>query len=154
MQALVLAIGNTLRGDDGAAHYVADLLGAHAGVDVRRVHQLTPELAEEMAGARTVVFVDADTAATETRMERVTAAPRCSPVSHAMAPDELIRLAEQLYGYRGATYLCRIPAQDFTPHGTLSEATEASVREAAKLVTVLLSMGEESLGKSAAIARR
>jgi hydrogenase maturation protease len=141
VQALVLAIGNTLRGDDGAAHHVADLLGARAGVDVRRVHQLTPELAPEVAGAQTVVFVDADTAGTETRMERVTAAPRCSSLSHGMAPDELIRLAEQLYGFRGVAYLCHVPARDFTPHGALSEATEAGVHEAAKLVTVLVVEG-------------
>jgi len=141
VQALVLAIGNTLRGDDGVAHHVADLLGARAGVDVRRVHQLTPELAEEMAGARTIVFMDADTAATEARMERVTAALRCSPVSHTMTPSEVIMLAEQLYSFRGVAYMCHVPARDFAPHGELSEVAEAAVRAAEKLVTVMLAEG-------------
>lgn len=138
MRTLVLAIGNTLRGDDGAAHHLADYLGARQGVDVRRVHQLTPELAAEMAGVRITVFVDADAAATEARMERVTAAPQRSSVSHTMAPGEIVLLAEQLYGFRGSAYLCHIPAHDFTRDGELSDAAEAGVRAAAELVTMLL----------------
>lgn len=141
MQVLVLAIGNTLRGDDGAAHHVADLLGPHDGVRVRLVHQLTPELAPEIAGARTVIFVDADAAAGETRVDRVMAALRRSPVHHTMTPGELVMLAEQLYGFRGVAYLCRVPAKDFTPRETLSDVAEAGVRAAVTLVTTKLAGG-------------
>jgi hypothetical protein len=55
-----------------------------------------------------------------------------------MASSELIMLAEQLYGFRGSAYLCHIPAHDFTPDGELSDAAEAGVCAAAKLVTMLL----------------
>jgi hydrogenase maturation protease len=135
---LVLAIGNTLRADDGVADHVADLLDTRARVEVQRVHQLTPELAEKMTGAQIVVFVDADADAAEARLQRLTPVARHSPVSHAMTPGELILLAGRLFGFRGPAYLCRVPARDFTPGGALSEAAEAGVGAAARLVLAIL----------------
>ena len=44
--ALVIAIGNTLRRDDGVAHHVSDLLNVHPDVETRAVLQLTPEMAD------------------------------------------------------------------------------------------------------------
>src|SRR3954471_19349710 len=58
---LVLACGNTLRGDDGVGWAIAALLEddpALAHVEVVAAHQLTPEMAEPISRAETVVFVD------------------------------------------------------------------------------------------------
>jgi Ni,Fe-hydrogenase maturation factor len=71
VRTLVVAIGNSLRADDGVAHRVADLL---TGLTLRRVHQLTPELAAEMQQADMVVFLDADPAADAPSLERIEAA--------------------------------------------------------------------------------
>lgn len=63
-RALVIAIGNPLREDDGAGPAVAARL-VERGVlregdtDIVCVHQLLPELAERIAAARVVIFVDA-----------------------------------------------------------------------------------------------
>jgi hydrogenase maturation protease len=143
MHAVVLAIGNTLRGDDGVASHVADLLGARTGVDVRRVHQLTPELAEEMAHAAAVVFVDADPGAVEARLERLVPAPQRSPLTHTVTAGELVLLAEQLYGFEGVAYLCHVPAENFTEGGSLSEVAEAGARAAVECVLALLVNGAE-----------
>ena len=58
---LVIGYGNELRGDDGIGPRVAEAVAArnHPGVRVRIVCQLVPELAAELAEARTVIFVDA-----------------------------------------------------------------------------------------------
>jgi hydrogenase maturation protease len=141
LHTVVLAIGNTLRGDDGVANYVADLLGVRTGLDVRRVHQLTPELAEEMAHATAVVFVDADPGAAEARLERLVPKPQRSPFTHTVTPGELVMLAEQLYGFQGVGYLCHVPAENFTEGDSLSEVAEAGARVAAQCVLALLVEG-------------
>ena len=59
--ALVIGYGNTLRGDDGIGPAVAEAVAALGlpGVRVIVAHQLTPELAADLADAQLVVFVDA-----------------------------------------------------------------------------------------------
>jgi hypothetical protein len=47
-RTLAIASGNTLRRDDGVAHYVLDLLD---GVDKRAVLQLSPEMAQEIGAS-------------------------------------------------------------------------------------------------------
>ena len=149
MHTLVLAIGNRLRGDDGVAARAADLLGVHSGVEVRRVAQLTPELAEPVSAAATVVLVDADPGATEARLECLVPAPRRSPFTHTVSPGELVLLAKQLYGFQGAAYLCHVPAKDFRENDSLSEVAEAGARAAARCVLALLDDGVEGDRKSA-----
>ena len=138
LHTVVLAIGNTLRGDDGVASRVADLLGERSGVEVRRAHQLTPELAEEIAHASAVVFVDADPGAVEARLERLIPSQRRSPLTHSVTPGELVIMAERLYGFQGVAYLCRVPAERFTEGDSLSEVAEAGARAAAECVLGLL----------------
>ena len=141
MRTVVLAIGNTLRSDDGVADHVADLLGTRSGMDVRRVHQLTPELAEEIAHAAAVIFVDADPGAAEARLERLVPTPRRSAFTHTVTPGDLVLLAEQLYGFQGVAYLCRVPARNFTEGDLLSDVAEAGARAAAECVLALLVEG-------------
>jgi hydrogenase maturation protease len=61
MNTLVIGYGNSLRGDDGVGPLVAEQVAEWNLPDVRSlsVHQLTPELASEMALAKTVIFIDA-----------------------------------------------------------------------------------------------
>ena len=61
MATLVIVCGSTIRGDDGAGFRVADVVERKnlLGVNVIRVHQLTPELADDIAGAERTVIVDA-----------------------------------------------------------------------------------------------
>lgn len=141
MHTVVLAIGNTLRGDDGVAAHVADLLGTRSELEVRRVHQLTPELAEEVAHAAAVVFVDADPGVAEARLERLVPAPNCSPFTHKVTAGELVMLAEKLYGFQGAAYLCHVPAAKFTAGDSLSEVAEAGAGAAVECVLALLVNG-------------
>ena len=60
---LVIGYGNTLRGDDGIGPAVAGEIDRLAvpGVRVIVVHQLTPELAADLAACRRAVFIDAAT---------------------------------------------------------------------------------------------
>lgn len=57
---LLIGLGNSLRGDDGVGpQLVAWADGQWPWLRVRAVHQLTPELSDDLAAARRVLFVDA-----------------------------------------------------------------------------------------------
>lgn len=61
MKTLVIGFGNTLRGDDGVGPLVAEQVDTWNLRNVRSlsVHQLTPELAADIAQVETVFFIDA-----------------------------------------------------------------------------------------------
>lgn len=61
MNILVIGYGNTLRGDDAVGPLVAEQVAIWNWPDVRSlpVHQLTPELAAEIAQVEAVFFIDA-----------------------------------------------------------------------------------------------
>ncbi|ABF40557.1 Peptidase M52, hydrogen uptake protein [Candidatus Koribacter versatilis Ellin345] len=62
---LVVGYGNPLRADDGLGCHVARQIGHHLRgderVEVVPCHQLAPEIAEQIAKAEFVIFVDAST---------------------------------------------------------------------------------------------
>jgi Ni,Fe-hydrogenase maturation factor len=134
MAALVIAVGNTLRGDDGAAHCVP----LPAGVQRRAVLQLTPEIAAELAGCDPVVFLDADQCARGLLLEHVEPAPFPALLAHVARPAEIIALARTLFGFSGQAYTCRIPAVDFAAGAPLSRRTRKLARQAGREIARLL----------------
>jgi len=138
---LFIAIGNPLRGDDGVAQAVLDQLAADERVVMRSLHQLAPEVAEEIANYATVVFLDADQSAGEVILAAVDEhRPTRRSLTHISSPDEIVVLARALFGFRGEALLCRIPATDFAPQHCLSQQAEAAAAIAAKrLVAEFLS---------------
>jgi hydrogenase maturation protease len=101
---LVVGYGNSLRGDDGAGWHAAARLAADPRLTGARVlarHQLTPELAAEVATASLVVLVDATTDAPpgSVLLRRVHPTPPSPGTwSHHFGPEHLAALAEGLYG--------------------------------------------------------
>jgi hydrogenase maturation protease len=104
-RCLILACGNTLRGDDGVGLWLAEWAERHfstqAGVRVIADHQWTPELAEDVARTESVLFIDCSV---DSLPGSVTLAP-VEPVSsgpehntHHLGAAELLALARELYG--------------------------------------------------------
>jgi hydrogenase maturation protease len=139
---LVVGYGNALRGDDGVGLRVADLLQGDqrlAGARVERRHQLTPELAEDVAAARLVVLVDAaDGGAVpgDVRVERVAGErwARAFTGSHAVDAGAVVDLAERLYGRAAPVVLVSVVGRDFGPGTDLSPAVLASLSRAVDTV--------------------
>jgi hydrogenase maturation protease len=142
---LVVGYGNSLRGDDGVGWRVAERLAEVDDVRLRgaRVlarHQLTPELAADVAASRLAVFVDArveggvpGTVRTEwlgLRM-RPTVPTACS---HHVDIGEILGLADRLYGARPPAALVSIEAGRLDPGDGLSPAVAAAVPEAVAAV--------------------
>ena len=84
MQTYLIACGNPLRGDDGVAHAALRLVPPASNRRVLAVRQWTPELAEEIAGADRVVFLDADTENALVTIEPIRGAGPHSPLTHAL----------------------------------------------------------------------
>jgi Ni,Fe-hydrogenase maturation factor len=142
MEALVIAIGNTLRHDDHVAQAVVHLLPPD--IPTRTVLQLTPEIAEEVAGYQVIVFVDADVDARTLRIDPVRASPRASSFTHVLRSAEIVALARSLFGFTGDAYICHIPVTDLTVGEGLSQGAREYATRAAHEITELLSQRSSS----------
>jgi len=134
---LVIACGNPLRGDDGVGWRIAEALKNHkinGDWIVESVHQLTPELAEAISQAETVIFVDASESAQEGVVE-VVPVPQTdessAALSHTSTPGGLVRLARDLYGKAPArAYVVTVGACRFEYSEELSRTAAAAVHKA------------------------
>jgi len=132
---LLIAVGNLLRGDDGVAHRVLELVPESPAVRRMSCHQLTPEMADDVAAAREVYVIDADAAATEAAIEPLSPASEAPyGPAHFFAPSHLVALAINLYAWQGRAFLCRTPGVDFSPGLRLSALAEAGAHAAAALL--------------------
>lgn len=138
MQAALIAIGNSLRRDDGVAHRVLALVGPLADVLTRDVMQLMPELAMEFALAEKVFFIDADTTVGKPHVEAIPASVRSQSLAHSLLPEAVVALSRKLYGFHGQAYLCRVPGADFSMGETLTETAEENAVGAARLLREML----------------
>jgi hydrogenase maturation protease len=145
-RALVLACGNTLRGDDGAAlHIVRELQqgGCEPETLIYFEQQWTPELAEAISKAELVIFVDASKALTPGEV----ACQRLDPIykstassSHQTTPASLLALAEKLYKVHPArAFLVSIGGGSFELTEELSEPVKKAIPHAVEGIKALLS---------------
>lgn len=110
---LVIGYGNTLRGDDGVGPRVAEAVEAMAipGVRVHVCALLTPELAEQISQARSVVFVDAAVDAPNVvRLQRIEARESPPVMVHAADPRTMLALARDVFGRAPRAWWLTIPA--------------------------------------------
>jgi hydrogenase maturation protease len=142
---LVIGYGNQLRGDDGLGVRAAEAVAAWGlpDVEVHAVHQLTPELAEPVASARQVIFVDARPAA-ETGgvwVQRLAPATASPGLGHTSDPHLVLALAQTLYGRCPPVRLVTIPAGSFAAGDQLSPTAAHGLLEALGVLTRLLRDG-------------
>ncbi len=129
----LIAVGNTLRRDDGVAHRVLELLNLPSDVVTRSCHELMREMAEDIAPAEKVIIIDADVEPGEPRLELIEEQPS-DPLTHMIRPAELVALSRTLYSFSGKAYLCRVPGFDFGQGIGLSAEAESNAHRAADLV--------------------
>jgi hydrogenase maturation protease len=102
--AVVLACGNTLRGDDGIAWAIGSEIERslpYEEIEVVVTQQLLPEHAELLSRADLAIFIDCSVIAEPGKVSTVPIHPaECPPsiFSHQLDPASLVRLAQHLYG--------------------------------------------------------
>ena len=151
-RVLIVAYGNPLRSDDGVAWRAADLLAEKFSipeVEIVRLHQLAPELADTLRGFNRVIFIDAALSEEsgiepgDVRVEEILAeVPDPARFSHAFSPQRVVGLAAELYGARPQSFLVTVGGAHFD-HGTaFSASVEAALPELISTIERLLHNAE------------
>ena len=148
-RVLVLALGNPLRSDDGLGWRAADELrktASQSKVEILKVHQLTPELAENVSRAALVIFVDAAARGEPGTLncDRVLASAAEPASSHSFTPAALLQVATTLYGASPAAFLVSVAGKSFE-HGEFvsPEVEQALPQLVAKIRELILESGQD-----------
>jgi hydrogenase maturation protease len=140
VRTLVIAYGNPLAGDDGIGAAVAGHFRARPGLAVEIVHQLTPELAADVALVDRVIFVDATTADDEVRVCSFESRGDDTAMSHTLSPAAVLHLAGVVYGRVPPAFLVTAPAYRFGIGEGLSAGARRHVRKAVEEIEALVSV--------------
>ena len=104
-RCLLLACGNSLRGDDGVGPWLAEWarqrFQVEAAVRVIARQQWTPELAEEIAHAESVLFIDCSAESAPGAIKIVSVQPAGGIeglFTHHLDAAQLLALGRDLYG--------------------------------------------------------
>ena len=112
--------------DDGLGWHAAAALAADprlADTDVVTRHQLTPELAEDIATARLAVLIDASLGDTPGCVSIREVAPAPGPSwSHHLRPEDVVGLATMLYSAVPPVFLVTVTGANFGYGKQLSPA--------------------------------
>jgi hydrogenase maturation protease len=129
---LILAYGNPLRGDDGIGPEAGERLRTiidDPDVEIRTMHQLTPELMEPISRAARVVFIDACEGPVPGEIRKRPVEPSTAAVrfTHHATPEGLLAGARALYGRAGEATLLTVAGAEFSLSSGLSPAVERSL---------------------------
>jgi hydrogenase maturation protease len=140
---LVIGYGNTLRGDDAAGIRAAELISKHyPEMECICMHQLMPEMAEQISESDIVFFVDADTEAQKVSVRPIAVKTDFEqPRSHFISPESLLSLSQQLYQQAPSkVYIIGIPASDFEFSEKLSVKTSAAIEDCLKEIEKIIEL--------------
>ena len=146
MNFLVIGYGNSLRSDDGAGQIVAHKIAEWklSGVKSLAVHQLTPELAENIAQADTVIFIDAILTDAENpglvQIREIKAADNNSSLGHSCDPRSLLAMSQVLYDKAVKAYWVLIPAINLDFGEEFSCVTKKAIKTALTKVKQLITV--------------
>jgi hydrogenase maturation protease len=147
----VIGYGNDLRGDDAVGPFAATVVAAWdmPGVQALAVHQLMPELAEALAVANLVIFVDACAPAPLAGEEFVSVRPIepaavDSAIGHTGDPCALLALTKALYGRCPVAWSIIVPARNFAFGADLSPDAERGLAAALQQIRDLIASSRDA----------
>jgi len=141
---VIIGYGNPLRSDDGigwrAAHDLSQVWPAEA-VRVEIAHQLAPEMAEWLAHAEYVIFIDASWGGSPGHIRSHPVYPNASGPgawTHHLTPETLLAAAQELYGNAPSAVLFSVSGLSFEHGESLSPVVNAVYPELLKRVKTLV----------------
>ncbi|MGL6344544.1 MAG: hydrogenase maturation protease [Waterburya sp.] len=144
MHYLVIGYGNTLRSDDGAGQIVANQIASWNLPWMRSlaVQQLTPELAEYLADADIVIFVDAIVSSNINSEKIEIKILECDDkylnLGHIGNPHCLLYLSKIIYNKIPKAYWILIPAINFEFGEKISDITKKGIQQSlAKIESII-----------------
>ena len=143
--ALLLACGNTFRGDDGVGWCICRAVEEQLqcdGLTVMKTRQLLPEHAEAVSAADVVVFVDCSAVAAAGTVSTIPLEPAETPPrvpTHHLDPSALLRLSADLYERIPARAVAiTVGGESFDWTDRLSRRVKSAVPEAMEAVRLAL----------------
>jgi hydrogenase maturation protease len=138
---LIVAYGNPLRRDDGIAWRAADALEgkfSSTEVEILRLHQLAPEIADTIRHRELVLFIDAvciddieNVSPGEIRVREVSAEENRErnpgQFSHVYSPAKVLDLARELYQAAPKAFVITVAGEDFGHGESLSPGAAAAL---------------------------
>jgi hydrogenase maturation protease len=137
---LVIGYGNTLRGDDGVGPRVAEAIERLALPGVRALvcPMLTPELADPISRAHTVIFVDAAVdAPQEVQLRKLEPSDSSQLMAHAADPRTMLALSRDVFGHTPQAWWLTIPAETLDFREELSPKAQRGFAEAVEKIQTL-----------------
>jgi hydrogenase maturation protease len=149
-RTIILACGNSLRGDDRVAlEIVRRLECADLGCETEFycMQQWTPELAETISKSDLAIFVDAseDIPAGTMRLEALSVRDKLSSMTtHSLNTKQLLSLARELYARTpGKAFFLAIGGESFELGDSLSEVVRRAIPRACAEIRTLLDAREQ-----------
>jgi hydrogenase maturation protease len=137
----IIGFGNRNRRDDGSGPQVADRLkgrfDAAAGVNVVSLHQLGPELAEDLQSATLAIFIDAAQGALPGRCSWRSVRPDfdLGGIAHSLTAGALLGLTRMLYKRCPPAWMVSIAGSDFGFGEGLSRAAAEGADRATREIS-------------------
>ena len=137
---LIIGYGNTLRGDDGVGPRVAEAVEKLRLSNVRTLicQQLSPEHADPISRAQSVIFVDAAMdAPMEVQLRPLEPGETSQLMAHAADPRTMLALARDVFGHAPAAWWLTIPAVKMEFGEELSPEAQRGCSEALEMIQSL-----------------
>jgi hydrogenase maturation protease len=151
MNYLVIGYGNSLRSDDGAGQIVANQIAAWNLPNLRSlaVHQLTPELVEDLANADIVIFIDAVISSRQNsekiEIKTLESDRNYSNLGHIENPRSLLYLSKIVYRKLPKAYWIFIPAINFDFGEEISSLTQQGITQAIEAIEQIIDRTTDNL---------
>ena len=139
---LVIGIGNEFRGDDAVGPRLVNEVRPRHGLETMSVHQLTPELADQLNQVDRVLFVDAAVDREGVCLERIEPA-QTRGIGHAVSPEALLGWTRFAFGRQPEAWLLAVPAGSFGVGDPISPEVSGLLPEAKRKMNTWLSAGRE-----------
>ncbi len=138
-RTLLVGCGSPLREDDALGPALVELAATKglSGLTTKVVHQLTPELAIDIAASERVIFADASMHR-EMLVDRIKPDAGASAESHLYTPGALLALADTLYNAQPEAWIIAIPGHSFELRQGLSVVGTCALQQAAVALGNLL----------------
>lgn len=154
-RTLIIGYGNPLRGDDGIGYRAAEMLTEGGGetpplqadgVEVIARHQLTVELAPQVAAVDRLILIDACAFGAPGTISEKALAPQQTDgnsLTHHLNAPGLLAMALILYGHAPPATLLTVSGGSFDYGETLTSAVAAALPALLARVQALVTPGHE-----------
>jgi hydrogenase maturation protease len=142
---LIIGFGNRHRRDDGIGPYVADQLklslGNTGGIRILSLHQLGPELAEDLWTATGVIFIDADNGPLpgDCSWSDVRPVSGMSRNIHSLTVNTLLGMTQLIYNRCPPAWMVSVKGYDFGfGEGLSPEAADSAIRATGEIINFIM----------------